>query len=126
MASVQRNRQANKRVFVPRTKERLQFIQQHTVGSDKLMVYEFVSKDCEVCKAMRRPFMDLSGKFHDKAGFFKLDVDRFQDLATNYGVEAYPTFVLVKLENGEKVVDKVVGVKEVTLENSIQRAIDEN
>ncbi|XP_010539942.1 PREDICTED: thioredoxin H2-like isoform X2 [Tarenaya hassleriana] len=70
----------------------------------------------ESSKLMMAPvFQGLAEKFTD-VEFVKIDVDEVPDVAREFGVQAMPTFVLVK--RGREV-DRVVGAKKDELERKI-------
>lgn len=60
---------------------------------------------------------DFAAKYTD-VEFVKIDVDELDDVAQEYGVQAMPTFVLIKKG---KVVDKIVGADKDGLQKKIQK-----
>ncbi|KAI6685902.1 hypothetical protein NL676_031815 [Syzygium grande] len=86
-------------------------------GTDKLMVIDFTATWCGPCRWMEPTIDELSVTFAD-VDFIKIDVDELMNVARQYGVQAMPTFLLMK--NG-KVVDKVVGAKKDELRNKIEQ-----
>ncbi|OWM75995.1 thioredoxin H2-like [Punica granatum] len=85
-------------------------------GTTKLMVVDFTASWCGPCKLMEPMINDLATKCTD-IEFIKIDVDELEDVAKTFGVEAMPTFLLIK--NGI-VVDKVVGAKKDELQKKIE------
>ncbi|XP_010539941.1 PREDICTED: thioredoxin H2-like isoform X1 [Tarenaya hassleriana] len=83
--------------------------------SSKLLVIDFTASWCGPCKMMAPVFQGLAEKFTD-VEFVKIDVDEVPDVAREFGVQAMPTFVLVK--RGREV-DRVVGAKKDELERKI-------
>ncbi|XP_062212791.1 thioredoxin H-type-like [Phragmites australis] len=81
----------------------------------KLVVLEFWATWSEPSKYMKQAYKDLANDFKE-VEFYTLDVDKFKDLAENAGVEALPTFMLIKEYDVE---DTVVGVKKEQLRKSI-------
>ncbi|KAK4402918.1 Thioredoxin H2 [Sesamum angolense] len=61
--------------------------------------------------------MSLLEKYTD-VEFIKLDVDELHDIAEEFGVQAMPTFILIKKG---KEVDKVVGAKKDDLQKKIEK-----
>ncbi|KAB2011480.1 hypothetical protein ES319_D09G023800v1 [Gossypium barbadense] len=83
----------------------------------KLMVIDFSASWCGPCKFME-PFLNaMAAKFTD-VEFVKLDVDELPDVAQEFGVQAMPTFVLVKQG---KEVDRVVGARKDELEKKVEK-----
>ncbi|KAK8570993.1 hypothetical protein V6N13_094090 [Hibiscus sabdariffa] len=61
----------------------------------KLMVIDFSASWCGPCKFMEPVLNDMAARFTE-VEFVKLDVDEMHDVAQEYGVQAMPTFVLLK------------------------------
>ncbi|OVA09090.1 Thioredoxin [Macleaya cordata] len=85
-------------------------------NSSQLIVIDFTATWCGPCKMMAPIFADLAEKFTDVV-FVKIDVDELMDVSREFGVQAMPTFVLLKQG---KEVDKVVGAKKDELEKKIE------
>ncbi|KAL2330034.1 hypothetical protein Fmac_017615 [Flemingia macrophylla] len=83
--------------------------------SPKLVVIDFTASWCGPCKFMSPVFADLAASFTD-VDFVKIDVDELPDVAKEYGVQAMPTFVLLKKG---KVVDRVVGANKDELTSKV-------
>ncbi|KAI3894281.1 hypothetical protein MKX03_001828 [Papaver bracteatum] len=84
-------------------------------GSNQLMVIDFTATWCGPCKFMAPVFSELSERFPD-AIFVKIDVDELPDVSREFGVQAMPTFILLKQG---KEVDKIVGAKRDELEKKV-------
>lgn len=82
---------------------------------NKLIVIDFSATWCGPCKFMEPAFNDMSAKYTD-VDFAKIDVDELADVAREFGVQAMPTFVLLK--QGKEVA-RVVGAKKDELEKKI-------
>ncbi|KAL3640154.1 Cytoplasmic thioredoxin isoenzyme 2 [Castilleja foliolosa] len=82
---------------------------------NKLVVVDFSATWCGPCKMMEPIFNDLSIKYSD-VDFVKIDVDELSDVAREFGVQAMPTFLLLK--QGMEV-ERVVGAKKDELEKKI-------
>jgi len=65
---------------------------------DGLKLVDFYTTWCKYCKNQEPVLEDLSGN-----GFWigKLDCDKYADLATEYGVSGFPSFILFK--NGKNI-----------------------
>ncbi|KAL4351362.1 hypothetical protein GQ457_06G041780 [Hibiscus cannabinus] len=83
----------------------------------KLMVIDFSASWCGPCKFMEPALNDMAARFTD-VEFVKLDVDELPDVAQEFGVQAMPTFVLLK--NGKEV-DRVVGAQKNELEKKVDK-----
>ncbi|CAL5369964.1 unnamed protein product [Camellia sinensis] len=84
--------------------------------TSKLMVVDFSAPWCGPCKLMEPAIHEMADKFTD-VEFLKIDVDELSDVAEEFGVEAMPTFVLVKQG---KEVDRVIGAKKDELERKVE------
>ncbi|KAJ8772113.1 hypothetical protein K2173_027290 [Erythroxylum novogranatense] len=80
------------------------------------MVVDFAASWCGPCKLMEPAVCAMAAKFAD-VQFTKIDVDKLPEVAQEFGVQAMPTFVLVKRG---KEVDRVVGAKKDELEKRLQ------
>ncbi|KAI3931372.1 hypothetical protein MKX01_040289 [Papaver californicum] len=83
------------------------------VGSK--MVIDLTATWCGPCKFMAPVFSELSARFTD-AIFVKIDVDELPDVSREFGVQAMPTFILLKQG---KEVDKIIGAKKDELEKKV-------
>ncbi|XP_050225582.1 thioredoxin H2-like [Mercurialis annua] len=75
--------------------------------SPQLMVIDFAASWCGPCKFMEPELIAMAHKYTD-VSFAKIDVDELPSVSQEFGVQAMPTFVLVKRG---KEVDRVVGAK---------------
>ncbi|GMJ04179.1 thioredoxin 2, THIOREDOXIN H2, Arabidopsis thioredoxin h2 [Hibiscus trionum] len=85
--------------------------------SSQLMVIDFSATWCGPCKFMEPAFNAMAAKYTDVV-FVKLDVDELPDVAQEFGVQAMPTFLLLKKG---KEVDRVVGAQKNELERKIDK-----
>ncbi|XP_022151175.1 thioredoxin H4-like [Momordica charantia] len=85
--------------------------------TNKLLVIDFTATWCGPCRHMEPTIKEFAARFVD-VEFVKIDVDELTDVAREYGVEAMPTFILIK--NG-KVIDKVVGARKEDLQKKIEK-----
>ena len=81
-----------------------------TVINDGKVVVDFFATWCGPCK-MLSPVMDeISNELSD-INFYKVDVDKNEDIAREYGIMSIPTIII--FENG-KVVNTLVGLRSKT------------
>ncbi|XP_065877155.1 thioredoxin H2 [Euphorbia lathyris] len=85
--------------------------------SSQLMVIDFAASWCGPCKFMEPEVKAMAEKFTD-VSFAKIDVDELPNVAQEFGVQAMPTFVLVKKG---KEVDRIVGAKKDELHKKIEK-----
>ncbi|KAL3723238.1 hypothetical protein ACJRO7_035424 [Eucalyptus globulus] len=85
--------------------------------TSQLMVIDFAASWCGPCRMMEPAVSAMASKFAD-VEFAKIDVDELSDVAREFGVQAMPTFVLVKKG---KEVDRIVGAKKDELERKVQK-----
>jgi thioredoxin len=83
------------------------------------VICDFTATWCGPCKAIAPVFDDLSKRYTSVA-FVKVDIDQFQELASQYKVQAVPSFKLFIKENE---VDEVKGADKNGLEQLIKRAV---
>ncbi|KAL0285499.1 UNVERIFIED_CONTAM: Thioredoxin H2 [Sesamum angustifolium] len=83
---------------------------------NKLMVVDFSATWCP-CKFMEPVFNNLAAKYTD-VDFVKIDVDELSDVSREFGVQAMPTFLMLKQG---KEVERVIGAKKDELEQKIRK-----
>ena len=61
-----------------------------------LVLADFFSTTCGPCKMLSFVLADVEKQFGDKIKILKIDFDKNKDLTAEYGVEGYPTLILMK------------------------------
>ena len=85
--------------------------------AEKPVIVDFHADWCGPCKTLGPMITKVIESRQDKVDLAKVDVDKLQDLAFEYGVTALPTVVLIK--KGQQV-DKFLGLQpESFLENFV-------
>lgn len=88
---------------------------------ENVVLVDFFATWCGPCKMLAPVLEELSQTYQGKATIVKVDVDKEQELAGQYGVMSIPTMILFK--NGE-VVKQVVGFQpKPQIENLINSAL---
>ena len=72
---------------------------------NELLLVDFWAEWCGPCKSMHPIFTRMAKKYKS-VRFARVNVDNSQDIATRYGVQSIPTFIMFK--NG-KVANTMVG-----------------
>ena len=73
----------------------------------KLIVLDFTAYNCPPCKMIAPYYEELSEEFQDSdVAFLKINVNDHPNVATQYNVDGWPTFLFIK--DGE-VIDSIVG-----------------
>ncbi|XP_057975802.1 thioredoxin H4-like [Malania oleifera] len=88
---------------------------QSAKDSGKLVVVDFTATWCPPCRIMAPILSEMAKKFTDVL-FLKVDVDELQTVASEWNVDAMPTFLFLK---GGNMVDKIVGAHKEELEQKI-------
>ncbi len=66
------------------------------ISSDSLVLVDFFATWCGPCKAMHPVLEQLKGELGDQIRIIKIDIDRHQNTAMEYGVQAVPTLMLFR------------------------------
>lgn len=94
---------------------------QQIINGDKPVLIDFYATWCGPCKAMS-PVVEAIGKeLQGSARVLKIDVDRNQAIATQYGIQAVPTFMIFK--QGKVVWRQPGGADKLTIKNELMRHV---
>jgi len=85
--------------------------------NNKLVVIDFTATWCGPCQQIAPLYKSLSEE-NTNVVFLKVDVDTNQEATMHYGVQAMPTFVLIK---GGQVIDTIQGADISSLKMAIQK-----
>ena len=87
-------------------------------SNGKPTLLDFSATWCGPCKMMKPVFDELADTYDDKINFVTVDVDANPGLASQYAIQAVPTFVF--LDSNGKSVRRIEGaVEQSVLENQI-------
>ena len=78
-----------------------------TVNPDRVTLVDFSATWCGPCRRLEPILGELAGEMPE-VDFLKLDVDRSQEIAMRYGVQAVPTMLVLR---AGRVVDRFVGLR---------------
>ncbi|KAF5192805.1 Thioredoxin h1 [Thalictrum thalictroides] len=87
--------------------------------SNKIIVVDFTATWCGPCKFMAPIFEELASK-NPNGIFLKVDVDKLQSVASDWNVNAMPTFLFLK--DGEPV-GRLVGANAPELQRKVEQHI---
>ncbi len=76
----------------------------------KLTVIDFNATWCGPCKRFAPTFEDVAEEYATQANFVSVDVDKFPELATKYGVQGIPNVTFIKPDGSY---DSAVGLDQL-------------
>lgn len=80
---------------------------ENLLKEDKAIMLDFYADTCPPCQAIMPIVEKLAAEYEGKVDIQKVDVHKFPDLRTKYGIGSIPTLLFVK---ETEVVDKTVGI----------------
>ncbi|GAA5832691.1 hypothetical protein JCM3766R1_004300 [Sporobolomyces carnicolor] len=90
----------------------LQHFYQLTDNDDQVSLVDFFATWCGPCKAIEPVVHKLATEYTGRVQFLKVDVDRVQELAQEFRVQAMPTFMVLK---GSQKVEEMKGANPAAL-----------
>ncbi len=66
------------------------------ISGDRLVLVDFFATWCGPCKAMHPVLEQLKERLGDQVRIIKVDIDKHQDTAMQYAVQAVPTLMLFR------------------------------
>lgn len=70
------------------------------ISSDKLTVVDFFATWCGPCKMLSPVVSQVESEMNGEVNFVKVDIDAYNELASQYRIQSVPTIVYIK--NGEE------------------------
>ncbi|MGJ5672190.1 MAG: thioredoxin [Nostochopsis sp.] len=89
------------------TKRQFNSFEEMLSGSDVPVLVDFYADWCGPCQMMAPILEQVNAQLQGQIRIVKIDTEKYQELATQYRIEALPTLVLFK--QGEPV-DRIEGV----------------
>jgi thioredoxin 1 len=92
---------------------------QQIINGDKPVLVDFYATWCGPCKTMS-PIVEAVGKeMNGQIRVLKIDVDKNQNAAAQFGIQAVPTFIVFK--NGKIVWKQAGGIDKYALKQQLQQ-----
>ena len=69
------------------------------ISGDRLVLVDFFATWCQPCKMMHPVLVQVKEQLGDNVRIIKVDVDKYEHTAAQYGIQAVPTLILFR--NGQ-------------------------
>ncbi len=94
---------------------------ENLLKEDKAIMLDFYADTCPPCQALMPTVEKLAGEYEGRVDIQKVDVHKFPDLRTKYGIGSIPTLLFIKKS---EVLEKSMGViPEALLKEKLERLI---
>ena len=90
------------------------------IAKAPIAVVDFGAEWCGPCRRISPVFNQLATEYKGKARFFSVDIDQYQNLASDQGVTSIPAFHIYK--EGE-IVGKLVGANTSSLRALVEKLV---
>jgi thioredoxin len=80
---------------------------------EKPCLIDFFATWCGPCKMVAPVIDELAEEFGDKIDFYKVDIDKEEELASAFGIRSVPTFVFCPLKGGPQAISGAMGKAEL-------------
>jgi thioredoxin 1 len=77
-------------------------------AGNKLLVFDFYADWCMPCRILSPTLESIGKEFENKVFFYKINIDRNNDLAARYSVKGIPTILFLK---NQQEITRFVGVR---------------
>jgi thioredoxin 1 len=81
---------------------------------------DFTATWCGPCQKLKPKLHEMAEEFEGKVKFVEVDVDKSKDLATEYGIQAMPTLIVMKDGKEES---RIVGGDVAAIRQAIEKAL---
>ena len=66
------------------------------ISGDRLVLVDFFATWCQPCKMMHPVLVQVKEELGDNVRIIKVDVDKYEHTAAQYGIQAVPTLILFR------------------------------
>ncbi len=95
-----------------------QELSKHLENTNKLTLVKFGANWCGPCKTIAPILDELSRQYEDQVDIISVDIDKGQEVASNFGVRGIPAMFFLK---DGKIIDSLVGLQDqVTLGSKLE------